>query len=338
MIWRRFKNVRAFGGYPLGLILILGLAAFLIFSFPNTLGAAEYPIKPVQVIVAFPPGGGSDIIARIFVDKLSPFLGQSVVVVNRAGGGGVIGTYAVLAAAPDGHTLLVISPSIVAAPLVRKGITFDFMKDFIPVNLSVTSPSVIVVRKEATWLTLKELIAEAKQNPGKLTYSTPGYGATQHFAGELFKMHTGVDVTNVPMDGTAPAVTAVLGGHISMTPSEYGVVYKYLAAGSLRALAVMSKSRLKEFADVPTTVEAGYPNLVSASYGGFAVRSDTRREIVEKLEKAFKEVLKDKEIIEKLEKTGWVVENLASKEGAEFLFSDIKMKSEVASTAKIVPK
>lgn len=319
---------------------ICGLALlFLSLSvFSNVSSAADYPTKSIQVVVTFAPGGGADITARIITPKVSALLGQPVVVTNKTGGGGTIGTYAVLAAPPDGYTIIVTAPPQLAAPLTTKGVTFNLLKDFAMINLSVTSPSLVVVRKESPLMTLEELIAEAKKNPGKLTYSTPGYGSTPHFAGELFKMYTSTDITHVPMDGTAPAVTGVLGGHIDMTFPEYGAVYRYLEAGSLRALAVMDKKRLKQFPNIPTTVEKGFPNLITASFEGFAVRSETPKVIVEKLNKAFKEAIKDQEIIEKFEKTGWVVENLGSEEAAEFMARDLKTKSEVAKAAKMVPK
>lgn len=258
--------------------------------------------------------------------------------INKPGGGSVIGTYSVLAMPADGYTILNIAPPQLGAPLFTKGATYTFLKDFKMINLSVTSPSFIVVKNDAPWQTLEELIAEARKNPGKLTYSSPGYGSTQHFAGEIFKMYTGTDITQVPMDGTATAVTAVLGGHVNITFPDYGGAYRYLESGSFRVLAVMDKKRIKQFSNIPTTVEKGFPNLITASFIGFSVRAETAKVIVEKLEKVFKEAVKDKEIIEKFEKTGWVVENLGSKEATEFMARDLKMKLEVAKAAKMIPK
>lgn len=321
-----------------GPILLLSVILLFFVSSANLSNAADYPAKPIQFIVPFAPGGGADILGRFVAEKVSPLLGQAVVAVNKTGGGGTIGTYVALAAPPDGYTILVIQPPLVAAPFLTKGITFSILKDFITINLSVTSPSVIVVRKDAPWQTLEEFVADAKKNPGRFTYSTPGYGTTEHFVGEIFKRNTGTDITQVPMEGTAPAVTAVLGGHITITFPHMGVASKYLKAGSLRALAVNDKKRLKDFPDVPTTVEKGFPNLITATWGGFAVRSETPKVIVEKLEKVFKEVLKDKELIEKFEKTGFIVENLGLEESAEFLAKDYQKKLEVARAIDMVPK
>jgi tripartite-type tricarboxylate transporter receptor subunit TctC len=318
---------------------ILSLFSATIFTGLISLSeAADYPNKPIQLIVPFAPGGGGDITARLISPKVSALLGQAVAVVNKPGGGSVLGTYAAMATPPDGYTILSIHPPQISAPLVNKDVTFDIHSDFIMINLAVTSPSLVIVKKDAPWKTLEEFIAEAKKNPGKLTYSSIGYGGTAHFSGELFKMSAGTDLIHVPMDGTAPAVTAVLGGHINVTFPEFGAVYKYLQAGSLRALAVMDKKRLKIFPEIPTTVEKGYPELITASWGGFAVIVKTPKLAIDKLEKAFKEALKDKELMEKFETTGWVVENLASEEATRFVAKDQQDKIKVARALKMVPK
>lgn len=334
----RFEKKKdvGFGCHVLRLFLTLSL--FLIAGLPNISGAAEYPTKPIQLVIPFAPGGGADLTGRFVADKAATLLGRAVVPVNKAGGGGTIATYNVLAAPPDGYTILVIQPPQLGAPLTTKGVTFNVLKDFITVNLSVTSPSVILVKKDAPWLTLEDFIADAKKNPGKYTYSTPGYGSTEHFAGEIFKMRTGIDITQVPMEGTAPAVTAVLGGHIDITFPHMGVASRFLQAGSLRALAVNNEKRLKDFPNVPTTVEKGFPDLITSTWGGFSVRSDTPRAIVDKLEKVFKEALKDKGVVDNLEKTGFVVENLDAKGAAEFLAKDFQKKSEVAKAINMFPK
>jgi tripartite-type tricarboxylate transporter receptor subunit TctC len=278
--------------------------------------------------------------SRIVISKgkVSELLGQSVVVTYKTGGGGTIGTYAAIATPPDGYTILITAPPMISAPFVSKGITFNLLRDFTQINLSVTSPSLIVVKKDAPWQTVEELIAFAKKNPGKLNYSSPAYGSTQHFAGELFKKYTGTDITHVPMDGTGPSITAVLGGHINVTFPGFGPVSKYVEAGSLRVLAVMGSKRHKDLSGVPTTVEKGFSNVISGLWGGFAVRAETAKEIAEKLGKVFQESIKDKQVTEAFEKAGYVVENLSSKEATEFLAKDLQRKAEVAKAANMVPK
>jgi tripartite-type tricarboxylate transporter receptor subunit TctC len=269
---------------------------------------------------------------------LSALLGQSVVVKNKTGGGGVVGTYAAKAEPPDGYTVVVLTPAQLGAPLLIKDVTFDITKDFIVVNLAISSTSLIVVRKDFLWMTLEELGGEAKKDPGKLTYSSNGYGSTQHFTAELLKMAMGPEFQHIPFVGAGKAIAAILGGHVDVNMHEFGSLQKYLEAGTLRALGVMSKERLKAFPDIPTFVEKGFPNLVFGTWQGFFVRTGTTREIIQKLDKAFKEVMSDKETIGICEKAGWVVENLGSNEAARFVAQSKQQRADAAKAAKLVPK
>jgi tripartite-type tricarboxylate transporter receptor subunit TctC len=317
--------------------LLLSLFLILLIGFFNVSNAADYPTKPVQMIVPFPPGGGSDTTARIVADRVSERLGQPVVVVNKTGGGGVLGVYAALGAPPDGYTIFVCSPAAVGAPIVRKGVTFNIIKDFKPIDVAVNTPYVVIVKKAARWLTIEDLLAEAKKNPGKLTYSSSGYGGTHHFAGELLKIHAHVDITHIPMEGDSPAVTAVLGGHVDFSPNGLSAVYKFLKAGSARGLIVMDKKRLQDYPDIPTTIEKGLPFTVGA-WQAFVVRSETPKGVVDKLEKAFKEALNDEKVNAIFRDTGCVVENVVGAEAAKILADEYKMRSEVAKKAKILPQ
>jgi len=228
-------------GMSRGFILFLGSHLMWMTIFFSVSAAADYPSKPVQIVAAFAAGGGSDITARFLSDKVSSLMGQPVVVFNKTGAGGVLGTYAVTAAPADGYTILVASRPMISAPFLTKGVTFDFLRDFVVVNLAITYPSILVVRKDSPWMTLKALIGDAKKNPGKITYSTPGYGSSAHFAGEVFKLYTGTDITHIPMDGTAPALTAVLGGHTHFAaPEMSGALQGHLQSGALRPLAVLA--------------------------------------------------------------------------------------------------
>jgi tripartite-type tricarboxylate transporter receptor subunit TctC len=315
----------------------LSLSIILLFVSLNASMAADYPTRSIQIICPMPPGGGSDIASRLVASKVSSVLGRPVVVVNKAGGGGVIGTYEALNAPPDGYTIANVSPTNAAAPLVTKGVGYNITKDFIPINVSVTGPMLIVVRKDSPWKSLDELIADARKNPGKFTYGSSGNGSTLHFAGESFKMFTNTDITHVPMGGVAPALTALLGGHLSMVVPEFGAAHKYLQAGSVRALVTMANKRHKDIAEVPTSLEKGLPNLIMSTWQSFAVPVKTPKEIVDKLDEAFKAALHDKELIQTFEKTGWVVDNLGSKEAAEFWARDQKIKTEIAKKINLAP-
>lgn len=296
--------------------------------------AAEYPAKTIQIINPFPPGASTDIISRILTDKLSSLLGQPVVVVNKTGGSGAVGIKAVKDAPADGYTLLVAPPPLVFIPIARKDIGFS-LNDFTAINLAGSNPATIVVKKDAPWRALEELIADARKNPGKFTFGTPGTGTSAHFTLELFKIVTGSELTHVPMGGEAPVATAILGGHIATSFISLSTVHSHLQAGTLRGLAVTSQKRLPEFPDIPTTIEKGYPTLDVRPYYVFLVHAKTPRGIVSRLAQAFHEALKDRENMGKIEKAGLTVENLGPEESAKFLAGEHKKWSEVARVAKI---
>jgi tripartite-type tricarboxylate transporter receptor subunit TctC len=299
--------------------------------------AAEYPTKTIQIVNPFPPGGTTDIVSRILTDKLYSLVGQQVVVVNKAGGGGAIGMKTVKDAAADGYTILVAPPPLVQIPLARKDIGFTY-RDFKPINLTAKVYFAMVVKKDAPWKSLEEIIAEAKSNPSKLSWGTAGSGTSHHFTLELFKILTGADLTHVPLGGETPMVTAILGGHVSTAFITLGTVTPHLHAGTLRGLALTSPNRLREFPDVPTTAEKGYPTLNPKAWVIFLVPAKTPLAIVKRLDEAWREALRDRETIAKLEKAGFMVENLSSEETRNFLAEEHKKWSEVAKIAKITPQ
>ncbi len=339
MMSGKFRNEKGLWLKCLVLPLLFSLPLSFIISCLDVSAAAEYPTKPIQIIVAASPGGGSDLASRIISPKISALLKQSVLVVCKPGAAGATGVYAAMAAPPDGYTILLGSTTLVNLPFTVKGVAYDFLRDFTLINLSVTTPIVISVKKDAPWQSLEELIADAKKNPGKLTYGSGAVGSTAHFAGELFKLKTGTDITHIPTGtGTGQVIPPVLGGHINIGFFDLGMVFKLLEAGSLRGLAVMDRERLKQLPDIPTAVEKGFPDLNMSVWFGFSVRSETPRAIVERLEKVFKEALTDKEVIEKYENTGQVVENLGSEEATRFATKEFQKLLEVAKAANLIPK
>lgn len=317
-------------------LLLLFIACLLNLSAAY---AADYPTKPIQIIVPTGPGGGADMVSRILSNKLAALLGQPVVVVNKPGGGLAIGIQAAADAKPDGYTILSAIPiNIISIPLITKGIAFR-IKDFTPVYIATSSPGVIVVKKDSPWKTLDEMIGDAKKNPGKFTYSSGGAGTTGHFASVLFKMVTATDITAVPMStGEAQSITTLLGGHVDMAFSTWSWVREHLHAGTLRALAVMSKTRLKEFPDVPTTVEKGYSKVLATICTGYFVPVKTPPGIVKRLGEAFNVALEDKENVEKLRKVAGDVMHLGPEEAAKFVAEEQQKWSEVVRTLGIAPK
>jgi tripartite-type tricarboxylate transporter receptor subunit TctC len=296
--------------------------------------AAEYPTKAVQIINPYPPGAITDIVARLLGPKMSAHLGQPVVVVNKAGGGGAVGIQAAKDAAPDGYTILITPPPILLIPLVSKSTGFT-IKDFTPLALATSSPNTTVVKKESPWKTLEELIADAKKNPGQLTYASAGPGTTPHFIGELVKLKTGADLTHVPLGSESAAATAVLGGHVNVSFLTLGTSRSHLEAGTFRALAVASNRRLKDFPDIPTTVEKGFPELNLKIWVGFFAPVKTPTAIVKRLAAVINGSLKDPEIVAKIEKSQALVENFGPDETAKFLAGEERKWSEVARVAKI---
>ena len=297
-------------------------------------GAEEFPARSITIINAYPPGAATDLTARIPAPKLSELLGQSVVVVNKTGGGGAIGIKYVATSKPDGYTLLVSPIGLVCIPLITPNIGFQ-TKDFAPISRATRTSYVIVVKSTSPWKSLKELVAYAKDNPGKLKYSSSGPGGTPHLAGELTKLVTGIDITHVPMGGTAPAVVGLLGGHVDLTFASSTTVRKHIQAGTLRGLAIMDVKRDDGLPDVPSAREEGYPQIQVIAWYGFSVPQKTPSAVVDKLADAFHRAFADKEVIAALEKAELSVDNLGPKDFAKFLDEEIKRWTEVVEKAKI---
>ena len=296
--------------------------------------AADYPTKTIQIINPFPPGAVTDIVARIVAPKMSALMGQQVVIVNKAGGGGAVGIQAVRDAAPDGYTILVTPPPIVLIPIVNKKSGFA-VKDFTPLALATSSPNTTVVKADAPWKTLEDFLAEARKNPGQLTYGSAGPGTTPHFIGELVKLKTKIDMTHVPLGSESAAATAVLGGHVNIAFLTLGTTRSHVEAGTMRALAVASNNRLKDFPNVPTTVEKGFPELNLKIWVGFFAPAKTPPAISKRLAGALGETLKDPEVGALIDKAQALVENLGPQETAKFLVEEERKWSEVAKVAKI---
>src|SRR4030095_13210188 len=296
--------------------------------------APEYPNKTIQIINPFPPGAVTDIVARIVAPKMSTLLGQQVVVVNKAGGGGAVGIQSVKDSAPDGYTILVTPPPILLIPIINKNSNFA-MKDFTPLSLATSSPNTTVVKSDAPWKSLEDLLADAKKNPGQLTYGSAGPGTTPHFIGELVKLKTKVDMTHVPLGSESAAATAVLGGHVNVAFLTLGTTRSHIECGTMRALAVASNRRLKDFPNIPTTVEKGFPELNLKIWVGFFAPAKTPAAAINRLAAALGESLKDAEIAASIEKAQALVENLGPAESAKFFSEEERKWSEVARVANI---
>ena len=310
------------------------LAASALISCIAAAEGAEYPSKTIQIINPFPPGAVTDIVARLLAPKMATNLGQQVIIVNKAGAGGALGIQAAKEAAPDGYTILVTPPPIALIPIVNKNSAFT-VKDFAPLTLATSSPNTTVVKADAPWKSFEEFIAEAKKHPGQFTYGSAGPGTTPHFIGELVKLKTGIDLTHVPLGSESAAATALLGGHVNIAFLTLGTTRSHIEGGSMRALAVASNSRLKDFPNLPTTVEKGHPELNLKIWVGFFAPGKTPPAVIKRLAAALSDALKDGEAVANIEKAQALIENLGPSEFAKFLAEEERKWSEVARLAKI---
>src|SRR5262249_37487231 len=233
-------------------------AAALLLAITTSAAAQDYPNKPVRLIIPFPPGGSNDVVGRMFATQLSEKLGKQVIVDNRAGAGGVIGTEVAANSAPDGYTLLVISIAHAVNPWLYK-LTYDPIKSFTPVAILASGTNVLVVNPELPVKSVKELLDLAKQKPGELQYASAGVGSFQHLGGELFKIEAGVNILHVPFKGGGPAMIDVIGGHTKVMFSSLVQTTPHIKSGKLRALGTGGKQRSPVLPDVPTIAEAGVP-------------------------------------------------------------------------------
>ena len=287
-------------------------------------GAADYPERPVTIVVGFPPGGASDILARIMADKLGSLLGKPFVVDNRPGAGGNVAGEVVAHAAADGYTLLLGNNAILAtnASLYSK-IGFDPVKDFAPISLIGTQANVLVVNLDVPAHSLAELIALAKASPGKLNFASSGYGLAAHLAGELFKAEAHIDIVHVPYKGSAPALQDVIAGSDQMMFATTSGVMGFLGNGQVRALAVTTLKRTAVLPDVPTMDEAGLPGFEATTWHGLVAPAGTPQNVVETLHRAIVETLQDHGVQQKLAAIGIDTVGGTSDEFTAYIGSEI---------------
>jgi len=260
-------------------------AAAALLLLNGVTGAQTYPTKPVTVIVPFAVGGSTDIVARIVAQELSTSLGKQVIVDNRTGGGGVIGWGAVARAAPDGYTLLTEELSFAIAAGLVPNLPYDPKKAFAQITNAVSVPHVLVVNPSVKANTVKELIAYAKADPGKLNYGSGGNGTNTHVGGELFKSLTGVEMTHVPYRGAGAAIQDLIAGQVQVLVTSVPTALPHIKSGKLRALMVTSEKRVAVLPDVPSAAEAGVPRMLMDFWIGFAAPAGTPQPVIERLNK-----------------------------------------------------
>jgi tripartite-type tricarboxylate transporter receptor subunit TctC len=310
-------------------------AALSLLLLPAAGRAQEFPTKPIKLIVPFPPGGPNDIIARVVGQRMSELVKQPIIIENRSGQAGVLGTDAVAKAAPDGYTIAITSASsLVINPSLEK-MPYDVRRDLAPVTLNVTVPEMLVVASNVPANNMAELIALAKAQPGKLNFASAGVGGLPHLAGELFKLTAKLDIVHVPYRGAAPAINDLLGQQVQMTFLDLPVILPHIRAGSLKPIALGSPARAPTAPDVPTTAEVGMPDLLIENWYGMIAPGGTPEKIIAELNRITNEAMADPGVKAKLADQGLTVAGNTPEHFRGFIDSETKKWAKVIKDAGI---
>ena len=331
------SNSKSSHGSPIKrLIKATATAMVLAVAAVATPALAEYPERPITLVVPFPAGGAVDTLGRIFADSISTQTGQSVIVENRGGANGSIGTEAVVRAAPDGYTLLIAANGMATNPVINPKRSFNETTDLAPVAYVGHAPLILVVGGESEYNSFEQLIDAAKKQSEAISYATSGAGSAPHFASELLAITTGTELLHVPYKGGSPAKLDLVTGRVSfmfLNPLE---VFPQVEAGKLKALAVDSDERLSQLPNVPTTGELGYPDLEAKVWWGFSVPAKTPEDVIEKLNGYINNALKDPKVLAQLEKMAVQPGGGSVADFKAFYDEQVKKWADVARQANLV--
>jgi tripartite-type tricarboxylate transporter receptor subunit TctC len=322
--------MKRFIGLMTGIAGALGCLAAIVAPA----SAADYPTRQVHIIVGYPAGGSTDIVARLIGNWLSSRLGQQFIVENRPGAGNNIATEAVTKAAPDGYTMLLVNPANTINASLYKNLSFNFLKGIDPVASVIEVPNVMEVNPNVPAKTVAEFIAYAKANPDKINVASSGNGTSIHLSGELFKMMTGLKLTHVPYKGSAPMLTDLLGGQVQVTFDNLPSSIAHIKAGKLRALGVSTAKRSPELPDVPTIAET-VPGYEASAFFGFGVPHGTPKEIVDRLNKEINLALKDPGMQAKLKDLGGAIVSGTPADFGKFLAAETAKWEKVVKAANL---
>jgi len=312
------------------------VGGFALVSIPAIAPAQQWPAKPIRIIVPFPAGGGVDFIGRVMARHLPDRLGQQVVVDNRAGSNGIIGLEALKNAPPDGYTISAASNGPLVNNLsIYAKLPYDTLRDFAPVSSMVVFPLMLVTHTSLPVKNVKDLVALARAKPGEISYSSPGTGNGGHLAAELFDSMAKVKMLHVPYKGTAPANVALLAGEVHLTYSSIPPILPHVRSGRLRALGIGNAARLPSLPDIPTIAESGVPGYEAFSWGGMVAPIKTPAAVVTRLNKEINEILRQKDVVEQLEREGTLPMPDTPEKFAAYIKADIEKWTAVVRKAGI---
>lgn len=312
------------------------LTALFVVLSPAAAWAQAYPDKPIRLIVPFPAGGPNDVIARVIGQRMSELLKQPILIDNRGGAGGVLGTDMLAKAKPDGTTIAITSAgALVINPGIEK-VAYDTLKDFAPVTLVARVPEMLVVATNVPATSLQELIALAKAQPGKLNFASSGPGSLPHLAGEFLKLSAKIDIVHVPYRGAAPAVNDLIGQQVQMAFLDLPVLLPQIKAGTLRGIAIGAPERAPTAMEVPTTAEAGLPELLAENWYGLLAPAGTPPDIVATLNRVAVEAMGDPVVKEKLVAQGAILVGDTPEHFRGFIETEIRKWKQVIKDAGIV--
>ncbi|MDA7416938.1 tripartite tricarboxylate transporter substrate binding protein [Xenophilus arseniciresistens] len=313
----------------------LAAAATLAFPLAGLAQEAAYPSKPIRMVLPFPPGGVTDLLARALGEKLSQRLGQPVIVDNKAGAGTVLASDLVARAPADGYTVLLAASSLGTAPLLYDKVSYDAVKSFAPITLVASVVHVLVVNPQQPFRNVAELVAYAKANPGKLNYSSTGTGTSTHLEGELFKSMAQTFMVHIPYKGSGPALTDLVAGQVQVMFDAWGSSGPFVKSGKLRALAVTTARRSQSVPELPTVAESGVPGFDAMPWLGLVAPAGTPQPVVDRLHREVVEILKEPEMRERFKGWGLDIVGNTPTEFASFIRRDIDQWAKVIQGAKI---